>query len=198
MTTLTFHDENQQHEYRIDGVPVPGVTGIIGAAVGHIITASEWHMERGRIHHACYAMIAKQIEFTHDEYSTPWVQGCRQFFAQVNPEVIAAEKLVFSAVNRYAGTLDLLVRLNRKLTILDFKNTATGTDAMQCAAYAIAHEENATGKEKVKQVATVEINGDGTYHMGQITGGAELMKARREFLACRAVYEIKQREGLLK
>ena len=196
MSRLTFTED--PHGYKLDGAPVPSVTEVIGEAVGHIIRASEWHMNRGRVHHAIYAMIAKGLKFTYDEYSQPWIDGCRKFYSQVNPEIIGIELLTFSAVNQYAGTLDLLCRLNRKLTILDFKNTASATDALQCAGYAITYEENATGKDKVKQVATVEINGDGTYHLGEIVSGAALMKARREFLACRAVYAIKKREGMLR
>ena len=195
MSELTFNEA--LHLYTLDGAEIPSVTRIIGEAVGHIIMATEWHMKRGQIHHACYAMIAKGQAFKHDEYSQPWIDGCRKFFAEVKPEIIAAERQVYSVVNQYAGTLDLICNIGRKLTIIDFKNTACGTDVIQCAGYAIAHEEMTKGKEKVKQVLTVAINGDGGYHMGQIVDGATLRKARKEFLACRAIYAIKQREGML-
>jgi len=193
---LVFNDKDDAHQYLLNAAEVPSVTTVIGEVVGHIIRASEWHMERGRIHHACYALIAQGIDFKYSDYSEPWIEGCRKFFREVNPEILGVEQLVASEKYQYAGTLDLMVMLNKKLTVLDFKNTASGTDAMQCAGYSIAHEEMKGGK--IKQVATVQINGDGGYKMTELVKGSELLRARREFLACRAVYEIKNREGLLK
>jgi len=121
------------------------------------------------------------------------VRGCRRFFAEVRPDVIATELRVKSDLYQYAGALDLLAHMAGGVTVVDYKNSKGPLDVIQCAAYAIAWEEESG--EKVRQVVSVEINGDGTYHMGDIVTGAKLMRARRKFLACRTVYGIKERVG---
>lgn len=79
-----------------------------------------------------------------------WSMICKfvDFWKTVNPEVIAVEKLIFSDVHEYAGTIDLIVKINEKVYLLDIKtsNTVHRSQELQLAAYCKAWEEQ-TGQK---------------------------------------------------
>lgn len=112
---------------------------------------------------------------------------------ELNVKVVENEKTVISEKYKYAGTLDLLVRINgnKELTLVDVK---TGKDIypesfIQTSAYKYALKEQGV---EVKETATLLLNENGTYKYA--IGGDEI----KGFLAAKYLYESINREDLIK
>lgn len=188
---LTFDEAS--HTYKLDGIPLPSVTTIIGKVIEKsYYGATEWHMQRGTAMHKCAEMIAKGIEFEHDPQIDGQVKALRSFFRDMKPKVYMTETMVSSRMYQYAGTLDLLAEIDGRKMIVDYKSTIDDDlCGIQCAAYGMTDELKAVG---IKHAIGVHIKDDGTY---KITTPYDLKKYGREFLAIRTVYAIKQRMGTL-
>jgi PD-(D/E)XK nuclease superfamily len=93
-------------------------------------------------------------EFGSTQYSLDvWkmILKFADFWTTHKPELVAAEYHLFSDENKYAGTGDLIVRLNKKLWLLDIKtsNSLHTSYNLQLAAYAKAWNE--THDEKIEE-----------------------------------------------
>lgn len=66
-----------------------------------------------------------------------------EFWSNAKPELISSEEFVYSDKHKYAGTGDLLVKLNNEIWLLDIKtsNNLHKSYDLQLAAYAKAIEE---------------------------------------------------------
>ena len=183
MNDCTFNEE--LHRYEIGGRFVPSVTQVLGDLLP-CFQAGDWYLERGRAVHACAAMIAKGIDFEHDEQIDGQVLALRRFFREVNPIVVSVEKQVFSKRYLFAGTLDLLSN-----TVIDFKTSISESVPYQLAAYAIAEEEM-TGN-KIAYGFAVQINDDGTYSMSK---SYDLKRYKQGFLAMLTTFNIRRQAGI--
>jgi hypothetical protein len=183
--THTYYDD--------DGNVMPSVTQIIRAVLNPPQYGQEWHLQRGRANHACYAMIADGVYFKCDPQSEPYEAGCRMFFRDFSPVVIHCELPMFGL--GCAGTLDLAAMINNRLTIIDYKNSASPVDYIQMAAYAELYRS--TAGNEVRQLMSVEINGNGRYKAGKIVSGQELRWYASRWNSVFAVYKIKQNMGLI-
>ena len=65
------------------------------------------------------------------------------FWGQVKPELVATEYHLFSDEHKYAGTADIIVKIDGKLWLLDIKtsNSVHSSHYLQLAAYAKAWSE---------------------------------------------------------
>ena len=103
------------------------------------------------VHNAVEELIAgKEItwmdDFGNAKYNlTVWqmILKAAEFFKTHKPEVIAAEEFTFSDQHRYAGTADLIVKMDGEIWLLDIKtsNNLHRSYDLQLAAYAKAWEE---------------------------------------------------------
>ena len=178
----TFDDNT--HSYTIDGRKVPSVTQIINSFI--IPRACDpWYLQRGSANHACYAMIALGKEFECAPECEPFVRGCRKFFAEVKPEVVDVERIMFSKRYLFGGTLDLLAVINGCLMIVDYKGSITESLEYQLGSYSLLYEE-LKGK-KIRYGVGVRIKEDGKYSM---TKPIDLRRSANGFLAMRTVYGI--------
>jgi hypothetical protein len=77
------------------------------------------------------------------------------FWNKHKPELVAAEYHLFSDAHQYAGTADLVVRLNNKLWLLDVKtsNSLHTSYDLQLAAYAKAWNE--THNESIEETGII-------------------------------------------
>ena len=103
------------------------------------------------VHNAVEDLIAgKEItwmdEFGNAKYNlTVWqmILKAAEFFQTYKPEVIATEEFTFSDKHEYAGTADLVVKMDGQIWLLDVKtsNNLHRSYDLQLAAYAKAWEE---------------------------------------------------------
>jgi hypothetical protein len=180
------------HTYTINGRKVPSVTQVLNDLLPGF-KAGEWYLNRGQAVHACAALIATGQEFDHDPAIDGQVRALRRFFAEVKPVVLDCESPCWSNRYLYGGTLDLVIELNRKHTILDFKATLTESVPFQVSAYAIANAETMRIFPEAKQGVGVEIHEDGTYKMSPVY---DLRHFRQGWLSLLTVYNIRRGAGI--
>lgn len=180
-----------KHEYQLGTRKVPSVTKVIDVAIGGAYKADPWYLERGNAVHQAAAFICQGKEFECDPRIAGYVAACKKFIEQVHPVVLDVELIVSNSTYQYAGRLDLLCKINGKLTIVDWKSGSMDVDRVmiQLGGYSQAHES------KPDFGMGVELHEDGTY---KTTAHLSLKQSRNEFLACRTVYGIKERMGLNK
>ena len=85
----------------------------------------------------------------------------RDFWLDHKPEVIATEQVCYSLKHGFAGTIDAILKIDGKITIVDWKTSSAiyPSYLMQVAAYMIAEEE--IGQHKPTATAIVRL---GTRH----------------------------------
>jgi len=133
--------------------------------VGHNsdIIASKAAGEGTQVHNAVEAFLnGEEIKWI-DEYGSAkysldvWkmILKFAEFWNKHKPELIAAEYHLFSDAYEYAGTADLVVRLNNKIWLLDVKtsNSLHTSYDLQLAAYAKAWNE--THNEHVEETGII-------------------------------------------
>ena len=154
--------------YRRNGKYYPSVTSVLNyfpknqffhswlKDVGHNsdIIARKAADEGTQVHNAIESFLSgNEIQWL-DEYGTVkysldvWkmILKFADFWNTHKPELVAAEYHLFSDEHEYAGTADLIVRMNNKLWLLDTKtsNSLHTSYGLQLAAYAIAWNETHT------------------------------------------------------
>jgi hypothetical protein len=117
------------------------------------------------------------------------VTAFKAWAARVSLKPILIERIVYSKRHRYAGTLDLLARVDGVLTTIDFKTgKAVYAEAhLQAAAYAAALLE--MGYREPAQSVIVrlpKVAGDPPVEVVPVTDAAALLPV---FLATRALWE---------
>ena len=174
------------HSYAVAGRPVPSVTQVLADLLPGW-RASEWYLTRGRAVHACAALVAKGAEFEFDPAIAGQVAALRLFFGQVNPTVLAVEQRVFSDRWQYAGTLDLLIDMNGRRCVVDFKASMNKSVPYQVAAYGLAL------KPAVGSGVAVVIADDGTYRLSEVY---DLKRYTQGWLALLTAYGIRRQCGI--
>ena len=78
-----------------------------------------------------------------------------------NPKYLASEQVVASVTHKYAGTLDIVARINKRTTLVDLKTNANISESWwpQTAAYVHAWEE--MGGEKIQDRLVVRLPAEG-------------------------------------
>jgi len=187
MVDLKFDEAT--HTYRLHGRIVPSVTQVISETIGTGWKATEWYLQRGKAIHACAEFIAKGKDFKSDERISGEVAAIKTFFAEVQPEVFEIEKRVGSYVFQYAGTIDLICKINGRWAILDWKHSFNKIRiGLQLGGYSNAHEK------LINCGYGVQLSETGKY---QMTEAIDLSIERRKFLALRTAYRIKEQCGEL-
>lgn len=191
-TGLTFDAE--KHQYRIDGQRVPSVTQVLQGA-GLIDTT--WFNDAARTRGTYVAQATEMYDKgtldydALDEGLKPYVMAWEKFLVASGAEIEVIERAVFSAVRRYAGTLDRIIRLGSHgfRQIIDIK---TGSKApwhcLQTMGYALC-------EHGFLRRASVILRDDGTYLFCEHNDDAT---DRHVFLSALNLYHWKSDKGLLK
>src|SRR3972149_11013983 len=186
MSTNTFNPET--HEYAINGRRVPSVTEILGDVLGLTYwNATHWHLHRGTAVHAAAAMIAQGKQFDADPQITGQVVACQTFFEDEKPKVIDVETPGYNELYQFGGTWDLFALIRGRKTLVDWKSSLSEVAKIQLGGYAILNQNATHGM-------VVELGEDGRCRRSE---HFVLKKYMNEFLACRSVYAIKQRLGMV-
>jgi hypothetical protein len=179
------------HTYAIDGKRVPSVTQVISEIVGTAWTAAPWYLERGKAIHKSAEFIIKGKAFKFDERLAGYIAALRKFFSEVKPAFNngSSEKVVYSTLYFYAGTVDLICNIGNKKVIIDYKHSID-IDRLkwQCGGYSQAYKDES--KIEINYGCGIQIREDGTYSMTPIF---DLRRSRGEFMAMRTIYGIKER-----
>ena len=188
----TKHEfDSEKHEYTINGFRVPSVTGIIDDLLpGH--KADQWYMDRGTANHACYALLAQEVQFSADTQSECNIRAWKAWRDESKPEFELIETQVFSDKYRFAGTLDALAMIPAigELVLIDYKESLTPTIPYQLGGYAVSLKEEK--KIKVKKGIGVELTHKGTWKMTTVY---DLDRYSNAFLQLLSVYNIRQELG---
>jgi len=180
--------EPDGHKYFIDDRPVPSVTQVLDEMLpGAIFHADKYYLVRGTSVHACAAFIARGKQFRCPAGIEGQVWACRMFFREHNVEVLEVEKQVYSRPHQYAGTLDMLCRINGHLTFVDWKSALSKAAEIQVGGYGVCIPDARLG-------LIVALQADGRYKTSQ---HFKLAPMRRDFLVLRGGYAIRQRFGIL-
>lgn len=140
------------HEYRIDGRVVPSVTQCLryidsfdGVPADVLEAAREFG---SHVHAACDLDNRGALdEESLDPHLAEYLAGWRKFLHESKGRVVQSEQIVFSPRLLYAGTLDAVVNINGRDTLVDIKSGAIPRSVgPQTAAYAEALRET-TGQK---------------------------------------------------
>jgi len=187
---MNLQFDETTHTYFWDGKKIPSVTQIINELLPIQYKPDDWYLQRGQAVHRAAVFIAREIDFEYDERIAGQVAAIRKFFKEVRPEILEIEKTVYSKIYRYAGRLDLYVKIGTKFCLVDYKSSISiERIGLQLAGYSLAM------LPVVINGVGIAIKEDGTYSM---TKPINLKKYQREFLALRATYGVRERLGLNK
>lgn len=121
-----------------------------------------------------------------------YYQSAASFFVEVDAEWLASEVMVWSMKRWYAGTFDLLARVNGKLVLLDLKTSKDVYDThwLQLCAYEGARRE--LKLDPVEGIGVVHLTPDGQFDVDTqlpMIWGAEIDASINEFYAIKAAYD---------
>jgi hypothetical protein len=192
---MNLQFDPKTHIYTLDGKIIPNVTQIISELLPIQYKSDDWYLTRGRAVHQAAAFIARGIDFDYDDRISGQVAAIHKFFDEVRPDVKFVEEMVFSRLYRFAGTLDLAadlrsLRYQFRDALVDYKSSMSiDRTGLQLSAYSLCMVN------PVSWGLCVEINENGKY---KISEPINLKNYRREFLALRATYAVRERLNLNK
>ncbi|MFH2074384.1 MAG: hypothetical protein ABIJ57_03425 [Pseudomonadota bacterium] len=154
MNDLKFDETT--HTYRVDGMIVPSVTGIISEFIligqfyistftGARIPVEAFDKARD-FGTAAHRMIALDITGELDEDAldpklAAVLKNWQQLRGMIRPEIIMSETPLYCSAHGYAGTSDIIFKLRGVLSICDFKTGLYGTAGPQLCAYEVLARE---------------------------------------------------------
>jgi len=168
---LTFDAES--HVYRLRGVVIPNVTRVLEPLSDFSrvpFEALELARQRGTaVHKACelYDMDDLDLERSLDPVLVPYLEAWIRFTADTKCKHLHIEARVWSDAYRYAGTLDRISIIGKRITLLDIKSGQYSPAVeLQTAAYQqAAYERGLLNKRQTIVRYAVHLFDDGTYRM---------------------------------
>jgi hypothetical protein len=187
------------HTYHVDGVRVPGVTEMLWAEFPDQWRAAEFFLGRGQAVHAAAALIARDNLGGYDPQIEGQVQAIKDWFCDVQPEIIEVEAHGAHPVLRYGYTPDLVCRIDGYVDLVDYKASVNAVCRWQLAFYSMALRERGVNVDRAYPIG---IGADGKYSVGligkeKVLKGTELKQAEREAANIRSVYGLRERYKLL-
>jgi len=198
---LTF--ESDGHRYYYAGVPVPSVTQIL-EPLKRVMFANvdpgrlQASAEKGTaIHHGTHLIDMDTLDpDTVHPIIQPYLHNWRTFIDEQKFMVCESEKMLFSGLYRFAGTIDKIGYWNNKPAVLDIK-TGAGipmTAGPQLYAYEILAKEAGIYKanENIIRIA-LHLTAD-PYHPYTIKLFGDPVD-RSVFLSCLQIHQYLQQKG---
>lgn len=189
MVDLTF--DEAKHEYRVDGVVVPHLTGIISDLTSYDMVNEaqlETARQKGTAVHKMIEYWANGVEVNLPDWMLPAQAQWLKFVGDTGIKVIASERRCYHKIYGYACTLDLAVTMRHKpgIGIVEVKRSFMAGKAigLQTAAQAAAWENE--GNEKISWRGALKINETSSYRFED----HESNKDFANFLACLMHYNL--------
>ena len=166
MSELTF--EEKGHIYRLNGQIIPSVTTLMKPLSEQVYgtvdpAILEKASRRGTaIHNAIENYLqygVEDIEPGYEGYFTSFIR----WYEKKKPKVVATERKVYHKILRYAGTSDLLVIIDGRLTLVDYKSSAqvyTKLCSVQLEGYDRAYESHGV---KIEDRLILHLGREGGY-----------------------------------
>lgn len=119
------------------------------------------------------------------------VNKFHEWWDTVQPEVLSPERMMCSVTHNFAGTADLICRINGKITIVDWKTGSGIYEDMfsQLAAYSVMLEEEYP-EQKVEQLCIVNASVKNMFKTLTID---DITPFRETFMNALALYKSKKR-----
>ena len=190
LNELAFDDS--EHKYYLNGTELPSVTTIMqplsqaeyGTVDKQRLAAAA---SRGTsVHDAIENYIKYGIDDARPEYRG-FMDAFLSWWNQYNPEPIGSEVRMYHKTLLYAGTGDLIAKINGELVLIDFKTTAKIIDKacrVQLEAYAQALKTHGI---EIKRKYILRISNDGTFEFREYK--AKDAEALRIWTALKTVYD---------
>lgn len=164
---LSFNEDN--HEYKLDGLLIPSVTQIIQDAglinldwVNPELLAEKADLGK-KIHSTTELydtgnLNAEELHPTLKSYLNSWVK----FRTDYNFVPTEIELMLAHSLYRYAGRIDRIGFVNKELTLIDIKSgSVQKTNALQTAAYAELFNQDKKKSGQIKNRLIVYLSPDG-------------------------------------
>lgn len=180
--------DDPTHAYRIDSVPVPGVTEVI-SGLGLVDTRwfTDEHRFRGKAVHAAVHYWLED-DLRRESLSSGlvgYVEAAIKFITEAKLEVQHVEARLGSARYQFCGTADFVGTILGRPAVIDWKSGAiAATTGLQLAGYALCLEESAPGPRPRYRRIGVQLSPDGTYRKQDFTDHRD----ERRFLAALDLY----------
>ena len=167
MGKMTYDDD--KHQYKLDGLILPSVTQIIQESG---LINLEWvdrdlleaKADLGRKVHSATELNdtnnlnTKDLHPTLKLYLDSWIKF-RTDYKFVLTEI---ELKLFHKLYRYAGRIDRVGLLNKKLILVDIKSgTEQKTSAIQTAGYELLYNQDKKKGDQIKERMIVYLNPEG-------------------------------------
>lgn len=193
---LTFNEA--EHKYYWCGARVPNVTSVLAPLVDYSMIprdALEIARQKGV---ACHKMVELDCKGDLDEDTLPdWMRPAlvqwRKFVTESGFQMIVSEHRVFHPHYQYAGTLDLLGRMNGCVAFVDVKRSfaAGPVIGLQLAAYHEAY----CAQEKVGKAAdryALKLSEVGPYRLEPFTDKGDF----GVFLSLLTIHKFREKHSL--
>lgn len=198
MILLRYDDPS--HTYHIGDIVVPSVTQVIAAAeagtdytrvpvatlerksaigsavhsIADLLNTGEWDLVRA------FEEVGGTGGWLHGPLSTAvwdYARGYQRFLDEVGPVVESSELRLGSLRHRFAGTLDVRLRMFGSLVLGDIKCTAElNVEAVgaQTAAYDVLAVEN--GHARAEERVAIHLDGRGDYRLRELRDSRDRLR----------------------
>lgn len=186
---LTFDEE--RHEYRWDGKPVPNVTRIIAPLTDYSRIPPEALEHARQQGQAVHKMVELECKNNLDTDNLPdWMRGHLEawlrFKEETGFECFSSEHRVYHPVLGYAGTLDLAglmpkLKQSKKPAVIDVKRSFFAGPAIGLQTIAYAEGWNATDRAtRLEERYALRLDANGRYRLEPFADRDD----RAAFIAC--------------
>lgn len=163
---LTFDPE--KHVYRVKGIPIPSVTQLmkpLSTSVYNGIDESilQAAADKGTAVHSAIEFFLKYGIAEYPEQHKGYFDAFLCWYRDNNPEIILTESMTYHKQLLYAGTVDLVAKVNGLNTLIDYKTTTVIHDMLTTVQLEAYQRALATNEVKVEQKAILQLRQDGTY-----------------------------------
>jgi len=166
--------EEKTHTYRLNGIEIPSVSKIIeplsSAEYGTIdATTLKMAAYRGTaVHQAIESFLREGIDNDILPEFGNYYSAFKKWYTANRPHVEGIESRVYHKVMRYGGTADLICKVGKSLTLVDFKTSSKIVEHLvkvQSEAYSRAFQCHGV---KIDAKIVVHLKKDGTVSVKEL------------------------------